>query len=110
MRRTNCSDNPNKSCIEEDNKNPYEWSRDRLRNDRKTDYLTENVFLCSSGCSIVTYLSSDVLWKQVNEPRLFPHVQNRNKNLLPNIYEKDKSQKEHQLSFLHVKECAYNYF
>ena len=72
----------------------------------KTDYLRENVFLYSLGCSIVAYLSSDVLWKQINEPRLFPHVQNGNKNLLPNIYENDKSHNEHQLSFLNVKECS----
>lgn len=111
MRRTNCSDSPNKSCIEEDKENPYEWdtSRARLRNAWKTDYLWENVFLYSLGCSIVAYLSSDVLWKQINEPRLFPHIQNGNKNLLPNIYENDKSHNEHQLSFLNVKECSYCY-
>lgn len=111
MRKTNCSDNPNKSYIDEERQNQYDGdtSRDRLRNAWKTDYLTENVLLYSLGPSIFAYLSSDVLWKQVNESRLFPHVQNGNKNLLPNIYEKGKSHKEYQLSFLHVKEFAYYY-
>lgn len=32
-----------------------------------------------------TYLSWDVFWEQVDEPRLLPYFQNGNENLLPDI-------------------------